>query len=119
MRMGLLIVAGLLLGSSCNPANRAPSIPTVTGPFVGAYEIIFFSVTSSDPDGDPIAFEFEWGDTTTVRWSDFSASGETLTVGHNYPDSGVFLFRTRAQDTTGMKSDWCAPETVIPSGKTP
>jgi len=107
------IGAVVLLGSSCNLTNKAPSVPVISGPSAGVVGVpVVFKATATDPDGDSIAFQFDWGDTTTEVWSTFIASGETLSLAHTFTDTGTYLVMTRAKDAKGKGSSWCAAGTV-------
>jgi hypothetical protein len=56
----------VLLGAKCSLFNKAPTVPAVTGPAQGVAGVpVTFKATATDPDGDSIAFQFDWGDTTT------------------------------------------------------
>ncbi len=79
------IGAAALMGSSCNLTDKAPTVPVISGPSSGVVGVpVTFKAMATDPDGDSVAFELDWGDTTTPAWSNFIASGETISVQHTY-----------------------------------
>jgi DNA-binding beta-propeller fold protein YncE len=97
--------AAILLGSTCNIANKAPSVPVISGPSSGVVGVpVTFKATATDPEGDSIAFQFDWGDTTTPAWSTFIGSGETLSVAHTYADSDTYSVMAKARDAGGRIS---------------
>ena len=99
------IGAAVLTGSSCNITNKAPTVPVISGPSSGVVGVpVTFKATATDPDNDSIAFQFDWGDTTTPVWSALIASGETLSLAHTYSDSGTFLVKAAAKDKKGKES---------------
>ena len=99
------IGAAILMNSSCNLTDKAPTVPVITGPSSGVVGVpVTFEATATDPDNDSIAFQFDWGDTTTPVWSALVASGETLSLAHTYSDSGTFSVRAKAKDARGKES---------------
>ena len=115
------IGTAILMGSSCNLTNKAPTVPVITGPNAGVVSVpVTFKATTTDPESDSIAFQFDWGDTTTPAWSALIASGETLSVQHTYSDSGTFSIKAKAKDNKGKESVWASsnplPVTGVGSG---
>lgn len=97
----------VLLGAKCSLFNKAPSVPVVTGPTAGVAGVpVTFTATATDPDGDSVAFQFDWGDSSTLEWSSFIASGETSSISHTYSDSGSFTVKAKAKDAGGKQSGW-------------
>jgi DNA-binding beta-propeller fold protein YncE len=79
----------------------------VTGPNAGVAGVpLTFKATSEDPDGDSVAFMFDWGDTTTKVWSDFILSGETISASHTYVDSGNYAVKAKARNGELRESNW-------------
>jgi DNA-binding beta-propeller fold protein YncE len=82
-------------------------MPIVTGPAQGVAGVpVTFKATATDPEGDSIALEFDWGDNTALAWHAFLASGETLTASHTFADSGTFTIKVNAKDKNGKESGW-------------
>jgi DNA-binding beta-propeller fold protein YncE len=105
--------AAILLGSTCNLTNKAPTVPVVSGPSAGVVGVpVTFKATATDPENDSIMFQFDWDDTGSVAWYGLVASGETVSVQHTYSDSGTFLVKAKAKDAKGKESGWCAVESV-------
>jgi YVTN family beta-propeller protein len=94
-----------MLGSTCSVFNKAPSVPVISGPSAGVVGVpVTFKATATDPESDSIAFQFDWGDTTTPAWSNFIASGETLSLAHTFSDSGTFTVNAKAKDAKGKEA---------------
>lgn len=107
-----LASATLLLGAKCSLFNKPPTVPIVTGPSAGVVGVpVAFEVAAADPDGDSVAYQFDWGDTSAAVWTAFFASGETTAVEHIFADSGAFAVRAKVKDANDKESDWSAPLT--------
>jgi DNA-binding beta-propeller fold protein YncE len=92
----------LLLCTACNLSDKAPSVPVISGPTAGTIGAeVTFKATAIDPEGDSVAFQFNWGDNSSLGWSGFVASGETASVSHAFADSGSFTVRAKAKDKNG------------------
>jgi hypothetical protein len=81
--------------------NSSPSTPsTPSGPFNGYINMSYnFSTSSSDPDGDPLTFQFDWGDGTTSSWGSSAWS-------HSWASAGNYCVKAMAKDSHGATSDW-------------
>jgi len=100
--------AAVMLGSTCAVLNKAPTVPVISGPSAGVVSTpVTFTATATDPEGDSVAFQFDWGDTTTPVWSNLIASGETLSQAHTYADTGAFSVKARVKDMSAKESEWC------------
>ena len=105
--------AAVMLGSTCSVFNKAPTVPVISGPSAGVVGVpVTFKATATDPESDSIAFQFDWGDTTTKVWSNLIAPGETTSIAHTYSDAGTFSVKAKAKDAKGKESGWCAAESV-------
>jgi hypothetical protein len=85
-------------------APNTPSKPS--GPTSGyTYTTYPYSTSTTDPNGDNVRYEFNWGDgtTTLTGWYD---SGATASASHNWASSGTYYVRVRAQDSNNAWSDW-------------
>jgi hypothetical protein len=110
-----LLVAFLLLSLlSCNK-NHSPATPGLPfGPSGGLKdEELVFGVSTTDPDGDDIAYEFDWGDDSPLTLSDYYPSGDSSFESHIYTLKGTYEITVRARDIEGLGSDWSSPLTVI------
>lgn len=71
-------------------ADAGPDRDTFAG---GAHDVIYFDGSnSSDPDGDPLTFWWDFGDGTT-------ASGQM--VAHTYQQAGSYVVKLRVRDDSG------------------
>jgi subtilisin family serine protease len=91
----LAIVTTLLLMSACGPAgptgpNREP-VASFTTSYSGT-EVTFDAGTSTDPDGDALAYAWDFGDGTT-------ASGSVAV--HRYTEPGTFVAELTVTDGRG------------------
>jgi YVTN family beta-propeller protein len=103
----------VLLGARCSLFNKAPLVPVVTGPTTNIVGVpVTFSATTTDPDVDSVAFQFDWGDSSVQSLTGFVASGESIVATHTYADSGAFTVRARAEDRSGKQSQWSAGSTI-------
>jgi hypothetical protein len=107
------LAAVVLLGATCNLSNKAPAVPTLTGPSEGVAGVaVTFTATTTDPDGDSIALELDWGDGSAFTWSAFLASGAACSTQHTYADSGAFTIKAKAKDKSGKESGWTEGQTL-------
>jgi outer membrane protein assembly factor BamB len=113
----LMCAAGLLFLAACEPAptGAAPATPAApAGATSGARSTDCpFSATTTDPDGDSVCFRFQWDTGVTSEWSDYVASGETVSMSHAWSDSGTYAVKAQAKDRPGNASDWSAALTVV------
>ena len=88
--------------------NRSPDVPQVpSGPDTGRKDIVCaFSTSGTDPDGDYVAFRFDWGDGNTSRWSALLPSGSAASDTHAWHETGTFPVRAMTRDSKGLISDW-------------
>jgi DNA-binding beta-propeller fold protein YncE len=92
----------LLTGARCSLFSKAPSVPVISGPTAGTVGAeVTFKATAIDPEGDSVAFQFNWGDNSSLGWSGFVASGETASVSHAFADSGSYTVKAKAKDKNG------------------
>jgi WD40 repeat protein len=105
--LGAAAGAVVLTGSTCSVFNKAPSVPVISGPSAGVVGVpVTFRATATDPEGDSIAFQFDWGDTAMPAWSTLVASGETLSASHAFCDTGTYLVMAKTKDANGRGTDW-------------
>ena len=82
-------------------------MPVISGPSAGVVGIpVTFKATATDPEGDSVAFQFDWGDTIAQAWLSFIASGETLAATHTYSDTGAYSVKVKAKDQNGKAGGW-------------
>jgi len=88
--------------------NRPPATPAApTGPdTVWAHSIAIFTAVTTDPDGDDISYQFDWGDGRQSAWSGLAHSGVPVTDSTAWPSPGSYGVRVMARDDNGTISDW-------------
>ncbi|MEO0082386.1 MAG: PQQ-binding-like beta-propeller repeat protein [candidate division WOR-3 bacterium] len=93
--------------------NGIPEVPQFTIPErVIPHGIALFRATTTDPDGDSVAFCFDFGD-MVGGWSVLVPSGETVLDSHRYAAAGTVQVRCRAKDKNGSESEWSEPEVLV------
>ncbi|MFZ2471216.1 MAG: SBBP repeat-containing protein [Methanothrix sp.] len=114
--------------SSVVTINTPPNIPSQpTGPTTGVPETSYnYSMSANDPDGDLIAYTFDWGDGATSE-IDLIDSGTIANATHSWNKSGTYQVKAMATDSKGASSEWSGslnvtintpPSTpAIPSGQ--
>lgn len=87
--------------------NQLPSFTAVDPPStVTAGEWTPFNVEVTDPDGEAVQLQFDWDDGRLSEWSDFIASGTTLTRNHAWIDPFPRDVWVRARDASGATTAW-------------
>jgi len=94
--------------------NTSPNIPpTPTGPDSGTpgtpYE---FTATTTDPEGDDVAFKFDWGDGSESDWTSFVDSGGSASRSHSWSTEGTYYVKVKAKDTYNAESGWSAGHSI-------
>jgi PKD repeat protein len=94
-------------------ANRVPVADVAATPTSGLAPLVvgFDGGGSSDPDGDPLTYRWDFGDGTPVEQTG------TATAGHSYPADGVYQATLVVLDGDGAASP--AARTRIDVGNTP
>jgi len=75
-----------------------------------------YSVSTIDPDGDNISYMVDWGDGMISDWSEFVASGASVSLMHSWMNVNIYLVRAVAQDEHGLNSSWSSVFNVTVSG---
>jgi outer membrane protein assembly factor BamB len=111
----------LIAVSSCK--NHPPAIAQAPDGPVNCYpnQQHTYAVTPTDPNGDNVAARFDWGDSDTSDWTDWSASGVAITSSHAWADTGAFQVMAQARDRKLAESDWspALPVQVLPRPEVP
>ena len=94
-----------------HPPNT-PSSPS--GPDTGTHGPSYsFTATTTDPDGDQVAFKFDWGDGTESGWTSFVDSGSSASMSHSWSSEGTYQVRVKAKDAYDAESGWSAAHSII------
>jgi len=70
---------------------------------------INFQAYSTDLDGDNISYRFHWGDGTLSDWSNYTSSGQTISLNYTYTNSGIYTVTAEAKDLLGGISQLSEP----------
>lgn len=96
------------------PVNAPPSDATgPTGPTtvtVGASTE--FTVSATDPDGDGVYFQWNWGDGETTGWLGPYDQGVATPFNHAYAVGGSYEITVRTKDWYEEETAWSSPLTV-------
>ncbi len=97
---------------SGNQPPNTPSAPTApsSGSPGGSYS---FTATTTDPDGDQIAFKFDWGDGIESGWTSFVSSGSSGSMSHSWSGQGTYQVRAKAKDVNGAESGWSSSHQIV------
>jgi fimbrial isopeptide formation D2 family protein/uncharacterized repeat protein (TIGR01451 family) len=79
-----------------------------------------YSTKTTDPEGDQVWYQWDWGDGNFSDWIGPFSSGETASATHNWSKKGTYNVRVKARDKDGAQSGWSEPLVVsIPKYRTP
>jgi hypothetical protein len=94
-----------------NAPPDTPSIPT--GPTFGiTYEEYTYTSMTTDVENDEIYYKFDWGDDTQSEWIGPFASGETISVKHQWLTPGIYGITVKAKDVFDGLTTWSEALTV-------
>ena len=101
--------------------NNPPETPEILGKRmfkVGENGQYPYKIFSTDPDGDDLNYIIDWMDGVIEEIGPY-ASGENITVKVNIPaEKGTYtLFKIKARDIYGGKSNWAILEIVVPRNR--
>ncbi len=89
-----------------NPPNK-PNTPTGTSsgklntPYV-------YSSSTTDPDGDQVYYQWDWGDGSTSAWLGPYSSGSQINTTHTWTVKSSSV-KIKAKDSAGLESPWSDP----------
>jgi hypothetical protein len=89
------------------PPNK-PNQPTgqVNGTMKKEYS---YTTSTTDPNGDEVYYQWDWGDGTTSEWLGPYNSGVVITATHQWAAKGSFSIKVKAKDMSGAESSWSNP----------
>jgi outer membrane protein assembly factor BamB len=95
--------------------HRGPNTPAAPdGPVNGEKDSVYeFTAYGTHPDNLPVAIRFDWGDGDTSSWSQFVASGESVTMSHAWSEVRTYSVRAQAKDTGNLMSGWSAAHNIV------
>lgn len=101
----------LITISSDQPPNT-PESPI--GPDTGWTGVIYnFTVSTTDPDGDSLCYQFDWGDSDTSDWSDLVPSETVVTMSKSWSSPATYSVKARAKDVKGAFSEWSNIHSIL------
>jgi hypothetical protein len=113
------VIIFILIFFNCKK-ERPPKAPVVSGPSNGyTNQPIDFTVSTTDPNKDDVAYLFNWGDGTRDSWTIYYVSGQRITKSHTFSKPGNYDVCAKAKDTKGMESEWSAFHTISISSQPP
>ncbi|MDE0594306.1 MAG: autotransporter-associated beta strand repeat-containing protein [Roseibacillus sp.] len=65
-----------------------------------------FDFLATDPEGDDVEIQADWGNGVFSAWTAAGPSGVTQTIAYSYPGGGNLTIRARSRDSNGAVSDW-------------
>ena len=93
-----------------NPPDK-PNKPN--GPTTGKPGISYsYSSSTTDSNGEPIFYMFDWDDGTHVEWIGPFNSDQTVTLSHTWSDKGSYAVKVKAKDIYGGESFWSDPLSI-------
>jgi len=97
----------------CFKDNSPPLRPAQPiGPTKGnVNEEYTFATTTTDHEGNPIDYWFDWGDGTNTGWTESTAS-------HMWTTEGSYSIKVKARDTFNLESGWSEPLGIEIVGET-
>ncbi len=98
--------------------NDPPSVPDINGPREGKTGVEYtYNFISTDPNGDVVKFEINWGD-GDEEITEFYPSGEEVIASHTWTRKGDFKIKARALDPYDGNSNYKEITVTIPRAKT-
>ncbi len=97
--------------------NQPPNKPDINGPTSGKTGTSYdYTFTSIDQDEDIVQFFIDWGDGDT-EWTEFTASGTSITRSHTWTEKSTYEIKAKARDTDDYESDWGKLSVSMPRNK--
>ena len=119
MKIKYLLLIFFILLFNCK-REKPPKTPAISGPSTGyTNQPIDFTVSTTDPNKDDVAYLFNWGDGTTDTWTIYYPSGQRVTKSHTYSKPGNYNVSVKAKDIKGNESEWSAFHSISISSQLP
>jgi hypothetical protein len=89
------------------PSSRAPSKPSIEGPYTGRINTaITYSFISEDPEDDFIYYFIDWGYNFETSFIGPTKSGEAVSDTNVWYLEGGYVIKVMAVDAYGAQSEW-------------
>jgi hypothetical protein len=99
-------------------SNDPPNTPTIDGPEEGkAGEEQEYILNITDPDGDDVFYNIEWGVNSKEDWDGPHESGKEIILTHTWEEEGTYTITVKAKDVHGFQSDSVSLEVTMPKNK--
>ena len=91
--------------------NNPPDTPNrPSGPSNGKVGVSYtYSSSTTDSNGEPVYYMFDWDDGSIHEWIGPFDSGQTITVSHVWNEPGSYAIKVKAKDIYGGESFWSDP----------
>jgi len=97
--------------------NNPPNKPLINGPKSGKPNTEYeFTFNSTDPNDDAVMYIIKWGDGNS-EWTEYSDSGEEITLKHTWNSKGKFTIKAKAIDINESESEWSEFIVTMPRNK--
>jgi hypothetical protein len=74
-----------------------------------------FSTTTTDPNGDKLWYQWDWGDGLISDWIGPFDSNSRSEKSHTWSEKGVYEIKVRVKDEHGGEGEWSDPLIVTTS----
>jgi hypothetical protein len=103
----------------------APNIPPnkpekPIGEISGKTKVTYqYSTSSTDPEGQLLWYEWDWGNGNYTNWLGPISSGQIATASYSWPQKGTYQVRVKCRDSFDLESNWSEPLSVTMPTSTP
>ena len=81
------------------PGGNEQNPPNISGPTHGDPGIEYdFTFVTTDPEGDDVRIQIDWGDGEITDWFGPYQSGEPVTLSHKWNEEGKYYIKARSKD---------------------
>jgi parallel beta-helix repeat protein len=106
------------LMSPYSKTNKPPGRLKITGPLLRRAEVdLDYTFNVTDPDGDCLFFQINWGDGTTEKSISPLDTGVNLTLRHSWKKPGLYTITSTAEDPYYEKTNRATQKVLILSKK--
>jgi len=100
-----------------NPSSllKLPPLQPIqlTGTTVGyTNESYHYITVTTDPNGDPIYYLFDWGNNATSTWLGLYKSGDICVGMYSWKHEGIYNIKVKAKDGNNYESSWSPALTI-------
>jgi PKD repeat protein len=105
----------------CAHTDNPPETPNIpSGETTGYHGTSYtYSTSFTDPEGDDLYYQFDWGNTIQSSWLGPSQSGEIISTSYIWETPGTYQIKAKAKDIYGMESNWSPACSVEMTNRAP